>query len=102
MEEVFWERLSWPKAQSCAHAGILDGLGDEHLHEIASIGPCGHHDKNIGRDSKLLSVLDEASGKAPPEYDFEVACSNKKSAETFKVQSGVILLQDYLPCMEEH
>ena len=102
-EEIYWERLSWPKAQSCAHAGLLDGLVDEHLLELASMGSFGHHDQNVSRDSKLLSVLDEASGKAPPAYEFEAPCSSKKAPqETFKVQSGAILLQDYLACMEEH
>ena len=102
MEEIWWESMSWPKAQKCARAAILDGIQDEHLKEIASLGSFGFHEKNLSRDSKLLSILQDATAKSPEEYEFEVNSFNRRTQESYKVTSAASLLQDYLPCLEEH
>ena len=102
MHQVFWQRMSWPMAQRMAHSGVLDGIKDEHLTELASLSAFGFNEQNLSRDSKLLSVLEEARAKSPRPYEFEVACLNKKTLETNKVTSGVILMQDYVSCMERH
>ena len=82
MEEIWWDSMSWPKAQKCARAAILDGIQDEHLKEIASLGSSGFHEQNLARDSKLLSVLQEAKAKSPEDYEFEVNSFNKRTQES--------------------
>ena len=47
MEEIWWERMSWPKAQKCVRAGVLDGIQDEHLMELASLGSFGFHEGDL-------------------------------------------------------
>ena len=102
MEEVWWERMTWKKAQSGAKAGVADGLKDPHLLEIAGLGTMGFNEQNSARDSDKLSVLLEARAKSPPSYDFEVLALDPKSKEVKTVPSAATLLQDYLPCLEEH
>ena len=84
LNEVYWERLPWTKAQSCAHAAILDGLTDSHLKEIASLGQFGFYEENESRDSKQLSILEEARHKSPPDYEFDVLAFSKKNKGDFQ------------------
>ena len=102
MGEVYWERMTWKKARDCAHSSVLDGLTQEPLIELSALGSFGFHEGNASRDSKGLVVLQEAASKSPGEYEFEASGSSKKTLETSKVRSGCMLLQDYLPCLEEH
>jgi hypothetical protein len=102
MGQVFWERMTWKQARDCAHASCLDGLTNEPLIELSALGSFGHHEKNASRDSKDLSILQEAIAKSPDPYEFEVSARCKKTLEDLHVRSGCMLLQDYLPCLEKH
>ena len=83
---------------------VLDNIsGDAHLLETASLYSFGFHSgRNESRDAKQLSILEEATAKSPPDYEFEVRAKSKKTLETFEMKSSAILLQDYLPCLERH
>ena len=103
MLEVFWERLPLTKAQAFAHAAVLDGLTNEPLVQLASAGSFASNEKNISKDFSNLDVLKEACEKSPVPYDFEASArSKKKPLDKLTAQSGVLLLQDFLPCLEKH
>ena len=47
---VFWNNLTWAKAQYYAKMSSLDGLSQEGLLEMASAGSWGEHEHNTSRD----------------------------------------------------
>ena len=80
--DVFWNNLTWAKAQYYAKMSSLDGLSQEGLLDMASAGSWGEHGGNISRDWKLgrleLGTLKEAAcNKSPPEYVFQVTTTSK-------------------------
>ena len=80
--DVFWNNLTWEKAQYYVKMSSLDGLNQEGLLDMASAGSWGTHGKNISRDWRLGRLelgnfKEEAFNKSPPEYQFEVTTTSK-------------------------
>ena len=53
LHDVFWNNLTWAKAQYFAKMSCLDGLSQEGLLDMASAGSWGEHGNNTSRDWRL-------------------------------------------------
>ena len=101
MKQHFWQGLSWPMVQETSYASWMDGNRHADVMGLAGLGSWGNNLQNAAKDASRLQILKEVI--APEVYDFEVSSKNRKTKERNRnVQSGALLLQDYLALLEEH